>query len=129
MITLESILKFIRDNDGYSKVLRGWTEVSVAQNIVDAIEDKAFIIDVDEYTSEINGIVLATPCCKDKILHITAILIRKGAVGVLPRFIAKGREMYPEYTLEANRRGKLKLYKDTSKMLKKLENISSTLTH
>lgn len=120
---LQTILKFIHTVDWHQKCFSNWTDSQIGRAIVDGIEDNAFVLDLNP-NNTINGLVLGWPSHKDKLLHITAILIKEKRSETLKRFIEQYNKVFPGYTIEALRKGKLRTY-PTARLLSKLNNLTS----
>lgn len=115
MISIKHTVEWILRNRG-TKVFQGYDEVSLALTIMEKAEQNLLFY-VTNADGQLVGILIA-----DKKPESNTILVLEAlttAHGALRAIVNIGRSYYPEYELEAVRRGKLKTY-NTTRLYQKL---------
>lgn len=114
---VERLAKFIEVNGGArkNKIFSGWKHEEICDNLRISLLDRCLIY----VTNEVGDIVGICNCHRDienKFLYVCEILTTKE--GLLPIFILKFCEFWPDYKLVGHRYGEYKKY-DTKRFIKK----------
>lgn len=86
---------------------KDWTVDHLIYKISMGIDSYTTLYSVDK-SNNIDGIVVGTKDASKKVIFIDGILTTN--VGVLKRFVQMFKRLYPNYSLEATRRGKRVIY-------------------
>lgn len=86
---------------------KDWTVNHLIYKISMGIDSYTTLYSVDK-SNNIDGIVVGTKDASKKVIFIDGILTTN--TGVLKRFVQMFKRLYPNYSLEANRRGKKVVY-------------------
>ena len=95
-------------NNKRGKAFCGWTRQNIMDAFLEALQDGTLLYSVDD-RGRINGVVHGTKFVQDRTLFIGNILSTGGHL-VLVEFIKRFKVMFQGYNLEAQRRGKRKIY-------------------
>lgn len=118
MITIGQLTDWILENRK-NKVFKGWTRLEIAQSIKRAVEDESIMYFFDTQ-HEIKGVVLGVKFPEKQVMFISEILTIQPKV--MQNFTKIFGLLYPDWTLEAMRHGKHKVYK-TKQFIKKFTKI------
>jgi hypothetical protein len=115
-ISVKDIVDFVNANKR-GKAFEGWSNDDLAWAFYNGIGTKAAAISLSAQ-NEIVGVVLCEPAHDYKILHVIGIIAktRDAFKSLMGKFV----ELYPEYDLQAYRRGNLIRYKNTKKLVSKV---------
>ena len=91
------------------KVFEGWTMEQVAVAFIQAFENREALYATDE-----NGYLIGVCICKRAdeyaVMHVDNLLVKRGARGVLRRFVEVFRSWYPGWDLQGYRHENLKRF-------------------
>lgn len=86
---------------------KDWTVDHLIYKISMGIDSYTTLYSVDK-SNNIDGIVVGTKDASKKVIFIDGILTTN--IGVLKRFVQMFKRLYPNYSLEASRRGRKVVY-------------------
>lgn len=113
--TIGSLVDFVmRERRG--KAFVGWTPIEIAGAIQQGIEDNSMCYSAAP-DGRLDGIVVANRHMKDKVIYVTSVLTTRP--GVFASFMRMFTVLYPEFSIEAERRGKTVKY-DTKRLVEKV---------
>lgn len=98
------------------KAFKDWTDAEILHQLVWAISNKAFLWSMDK-AGNIDGIIVGRPYPETKVMHIIGVIANKQLLG---QFLEWFKANYNGWTLEANRHGIKRAYKDVERLLSKL---------
>ncbi len=99
------------------KAFEGWSPIEIACQIQDSIEDNCMMV-IHDTTGKINGLVCCDRYPNQKMIFVKAALTLQR--GILKDFVSAFLRMYPDHTIEAERRGRHVVY-NTPQLIAKLQ--------
>src|SRR5256885_1069863 len=117
-LKIKDLVEFVVKNRR-GEAFKDWSEDELAINFRDGIDKNCLTFSLDE-KEEIDGVLLAEIFPEYKVLHIENFLTTRR--GLMNKFLSKYFEWYPGWELQANRHGHLIRYKDTPRLIQKIQN-------
>lgn len=109
--TIADLVDYVMKNRK-GKAFVGWSADEIAGSLVVSAEEVALVYSVDE-GGRVNGIAHGVKFSDEKVMFVANMLAT--APGILKRFVEWFHKLYPEYKLEATRRGRRVCY-DTPRL-------------
>lgn len=122
-IKLLEIVNFILKNRGNYNAFKDWDTKQICNEVIDSLQNGGLVVDVEDGSNKILGIIVAMPAPEYNVLHIKGILCLKNR-GSLRRFIYEFRRRFEGWNLQAYRSDNLTLYSDTPRLINLLSRIS-----
>jgi len=113
---LSDLLLFILMNRNCTKAFQNWKPIDIINGTINALKNNCCVVDKN-YIGGIQGLLLGYPIHEEKKLHICEILTSKNSTGTVKRMLVEYSNRYPDYKIQAMRKGKLVVYENMPRLV------------